>query len=159
MHSQGHKSGSVTRSFMSNSLWSHELQPASLLCPWDSPGRNRSGLPFPPDPGIEPASPVSPAMTGGFLTTMPPGKPLRVKHSAQFPGYVNCAGEQTAPLQNMPLWYKIILKNCRHRRNSENREEGKFTLKGGLYQEESYHQSITAWPLLNKLSPSFSLNS
>ena len=35
-----------------------------------------SGLPFPPpgglpDPGIEPASPVSPALAGGFFTTEP----------------------------------------------------------------------------------------
>ena len=39
-----------------------------------------SGLPFPtagdlPDPGIKPMSPVSPALTGRFLTTEPPGKP------------------------------------------------------------------------------------
>ena len=40
-----------------------------------------SGLPFPtppgdlPNPGIEPASPVSPALTGRFFTTEPPGKP------------------------------------------------------------------------------------
>ena len=39
-----------------------------------------SGLPFPtpgdlPDPGIEPMSPVSPALAGGFVTTAPPGKP------------------------------------------------------------------------------------
>ena len=38
-----------------------------------------SGLPFPtlgdlPDPGIEPASPVSSALAGGFFTTEPPGK-------------------------------------------------------------------------------------
>ena len=36
-----------------------------------------SGLPFPPpgglpNPGIEPESPVSPALTGGFFTTVPP---------------------------------------------------------------------------------------
>ena len=36
-------------------------------------------LPFPPlgdlpNPGIEPASPVSPALAGGFFTTEPPGK-------------------------------------------------------------------------------------
>ena len=36
-----------------------------------------SGLPFPTsrdllDPGIEPVSPVSPALTGGFFTTAPP---------------------------------------------------------------------------------------
>ena len=29
-----------------------------------------------PDPGIEPASPVSLVLAGGFFTTMPPGKPL-----------------------------------------------------------------------------------
>jgi len=40
-----------------------------------------SGLPFPPlgelpDPGIEPVSPALPALTGGFLTTVPPGEPV-----------------------------------------------------------------------------------
>ena len=40
-----------------------------------------SGLPFSspgagPDPGIEPVSPVSPALAGGFFTTAPPEKPL-----------------------------------------------------------------------------------
>ena len=39
-----------------------------------------SGLPFPSpghllDPGIEPETPVSPALAGGFFTTAPPGKP------------------------------------------------------------------------------------
>ena len=39
-----------------------------------------SGLPFPspgdlPDPGIEPASLVSPALAGGFFTPAPPGMP------------------------------------------------------------------------------------
>ena len=29
-----------------------------------------------PDPGIEPVSPVSPALAGGFVTTQPPGKSL-----------------------------------------------------------------------------------
>ena len=38
------------------------------------------GLPFPPpgdvpDPGVEPMSPVSPALTRGFFTTEPPEKP------------------------------------------------------------------------------------
>ena len=40
----------------------------------------QTGLPFPPPgvlpyPGMEPASPVSPALTGGFFTTTPSGKP------------------------------------------------------------------------------------
>ena len=39
-----------------------------------------SGLPFPPpgdlpDPGIEPESPVSPALAAGFFTIVLPGKP------------------------------------------------------------------------------------
>ena len=45
----------------------------------------RSGLPFPPpgalpDPGIEPVTPVSPALAGGFFNTEPPGKPWRIKY-------------------------------------------------------------------------------
>ena len=40
-----------------------------------------SELPFPPpeelpDPGIKPASPVSPALAGGIFTTELPGKPI-----------------------------------------------------------------------------------
>ena len=40
-----------------------------------------SGLPFPPpenlpDPGIDIASSVSPALAGRFFTTEPPGKPV-----------------------------------------------------------------------------------
>ena len=59
----------------------HGLWPARLLCLWDFPGKNTGvGLPFPtrgdlPDPGIEPASLESPALAGGFFTTVPPGKP------------------------------------------------------------------------------------
>ena len=42
-----------------------------------------SGLPFPtpgdlPDPGIEPASLISPALAGGFFTTSATWKPWRV---------------------------------------------------------------------------------
>ena len=48
-----------------------------------------SGLPFPlpgdlPYPGIKPASPVSPALAGGFFTTEPPGKPIVADISALF---------------------------------------------------------------------------
>ena len=44
-----------------------------------------SGLPFPPpgdlpDPGMEPAPFVSPALTGGFFTTVPPGVPTQLHH-------------------------------------------------------------------------------
>ena len=54
----------------------------SLLAPLSmelSRQEYQSGLPFPtlrdpPDPGIEPASLGSPALAGGFFTTVPPGK-------------------------------------------------------------------------------------
>ena len=34
------RSVSVSRSVVSNSLWSHGLQPTRLLCPWNFPGKN-----------------------------------------------------------------------------------------------------------------------
>ena len=52
-----------------------------------------SGLPFPspgdlPDPGIEPTSPVAPALQGHSLSAEPPGKPsfpLAARHAVTFP--------------------------------------------------------------------------
>ena len=66
---------------MSDSSWSYGLQPTSLLYPWGfSRQEYRSGLPCPPpgelpNPETEPASPVSPALAGRFLTSGPLGKP------------------------------------------------------------------------------------
>ena len=42
-----------------------------------------NGLPFPPpgdlsNPGIKPASPEGPALSGRFFTTEPPGKPKNI---------------------------------------------------------------------------------
>ena len=55
----------------------HGLQPTSLLCPWDLPGKSTGGLPFPPsgdlpDSGIEL---MSPALADGFSPTDPQVKP------------------------------------------------------------------------------------
>ena len=54
----------------------HGLQPARLLCPWTSPGKNtgvgcHSLLQDLPDPGIEPRSP---ALQADCLPLEPPGK-------------------------------------------------------------------------------------
>ena len=51
-----------------------------------------SGLPSPPpgdlpDPGIKPASSVSPALAGGFFTNEPPGKPY-IQHALILTNYV-----------------------------------------------------------------------
>ena len=62
---------------MSNSVRPNELQSASLLCPWDSPGKNtgvgchallQRNL---SDSGIKSTSPMFPALTGRFFTTSP----------------------------------------------------------------------------------------
>ena len=49
------------------------------LCSWDFPGKNTGvGCPPPgdlPDPGIEPTSPVAPALQADSLPLSPPGKP------------------------------------------------------------------------------------
>ena len=62
----------ATCSAMSDSLQSHGLQPASLLCMGIFRQECWSGLPFPPpvdlpDPGIKSMSPASPALAGKFL--------------------------------------------------------------------------------------------
>ena len=60
---------------MSNSLQPFGLQPTRILHPWGfSRQEYWSGFPCPPlagrlKPGIEPESPMSPALAGGFFTT------------------------------------------------------------------------------------------
>ena len=60
---------------MSDPSRPHGLQPARLLCPWDSPGKSTGvGCHFllqgdPPNLGIKPVSLVCPALAGGFFTT------------------------------------------------------------------------------------------
>ena len=59
----------ISCSVMSDSLQPHGLQPTRLLCLWNFPVKNWSGLPFPtsgnlPDPGIESASLV---LAGGWI--------------------------------------------------------------------------------------------
>ena len=64
----------LSPSVMSDSLWPLGPQLARLLCSWDFPGKNTSG--DLPNPGIEAASLMPPALAGRFFTTAPPGKPL-----------------------------------------------------------------------------------
>ena len=61
-----------------DSVQVHGLQPARLLCPWDSPGKNNGVgshalLQRIFNPGTEPRSPTSPALTGRFFTTSTTG--------------------------------------------------------------------------------------
>ena len=68
----------LIHSVVSDSFRPHGLQPARLLCPWDSPGKN-TGVGFYallqgtlPNPGIETRSPT---MQADSLPSEPPGKP------------------------------------------------------------------------------------
>ena len=82
-------------------MWSCVLSHVRLLVtPWTvahqaplSMGSSRQehwrGLPLPspgdlPAPGIEPVSPVSPALAGGFFITVPP-----ILHPIDIVGYIN----------------------------------------------------------------------
>ena len=67
---------------MSDSLQSHGLQPARLLCPW---GFSRqecwSGVPCSPpgdlpDPGFKPKSPAAPALQADYFTAEPLGEAI-----------------------------------------------------------------------------------
>ena len=65
----------LSSSVMSDSFQYQGLQPASLLCPWDSLGKNIGvGCHLLLQEifltqGIKPESPVSPALSGRFFTT------------------------------------------------------------------------------------------
>ena len=73
-------------SVMTSSVQLCGMQPARLLCPWDSPSKKYwSWLPCPPpgdlpDPEIKPASPKSPAShwQAVSLPLVPPGKQNKI---------------------------------------------------------------------------------
>ena len=82
-------------SVASDSLRLCDCSSSGSSCPWDSPGKNWRGLlcPLPgdlPDPGIEPASLVSPALQVDSLPTEPPGKPMKGRQGPNYEEVRNC---------------------------------------------------------------------
>ena len=76
-----------------------------------------SGLPFPPprdlpNPGIEPASLVSPALAGRFFTAEPPGKPIIVYEASNIsnlaPRNSLCIGVFSYNLKNIESLKKLF---------------------------------------------------
>ena len=73
-----------------------------------------SGFPCPspgdlPDPGIEPTSPIAPALADGFFITKPPGKPLSFHKADYFVKVIHVLGTV-----KYHLWmYNIVLMFCR----------------------------------------------
>ena len=62
----------VSYFIVSDSLWSHGLWPARLLCPWNSPGRH----PFSRESSDSGIKPGSLALSVDSLPSEPPGKPI-----------------------------------------------------------------------------------
>ena len=62
-----------------------------------------------PDPGIEPMSPIAPALADGFFITKPPGKPLSFHKADYFVKVIHVLGTV-----KYHLWmYNIVLMFCR----------------------------------------------
>ena len=92
-----------------------------------------SGLPFPspgdlPDPGIEPVSPVAPALAGGFLRLVTPGKTY---------GHIICIN---SPRFQLPSPYCEILMGSHYlvcRSRDQNAASTYQTEQdGGVYREK-----------------------
>ena len=72
-----------------------------------------SGLPFPPpgdlpDPGIEPGSPVSPAVAGRVFITEPPVKPqVEVRVISNFSGHTTYTGSCLA-LREIRIYLDVV---------------------------------------------------
>ena len=87
-----------------------------LLCPLDFWGKNTE-FPFPPprdlpNPGVEPASLVSPALAGRFFTTEPLGKPVIVYEASNIfnltPRNSLCIGVFSYNLKNIESLKKLF---------------------------------------------------
>ena len=64
-----------------------------------------------PNPGIEPTSPMSPALTGRFFTTVPPGKPLWNTCIYQIADkIVSLAGRRTEAGATHKTWSTLVLR-------------------------------------------------
>ena len=64
-------------------LWNPRVCSPPSNCPWDFPGKNTGAschFLLLPNLGIQPGSPVLPALTGGFFITEPPEKPSHMYH-------------------------------------------------------------------------------
>ena len=84
-----------------------------------------------PDPGIKPASLVSPALAGRFFTTEPPGKPQfdnkpEIKRNIKFPGGSDC--KESAAMQE--TWVQSL------------------GWEDPLEKEMATHSNILAWRIL-----------
>ena len=121
------------RAVASDSLRPHGLLPSRFLCPWFSRQEYWNGLSFPSpvhlsDPGVEPTSPVSLALSGGFFTTKAAGKSSRsmgvcsvtlVVSSSLWPhGLVDCQAPLSMEFSRQEFWSGLPFPPPRDHPNS-----------------------------------------
>ena len=162
---------------MSNSVWPFGLQPARLLCPWESHEDTGASCHFLlqgifPDQGL---NSTSPAMAGRFVTTEPPGRLLveilpiyKLRHvdnctnpcfklNKQADGKRNVASDSK---NGRHRCREAHLRSCRYvsflsgdKKRADFSVEGLLlkrclSLKLGQRQESSLWQVSTAWTLM-----------
>ena len=99
-------------SVVSDSLGAHGLQPAWLLCPWDSPGKNtRVGCHYPLQ-GIFPTQGSDPKLLhwqADSLPLAPPGK--LIKSSVQSASHVQLCNPMDCCMTGLPVHHQIIRRD------------------------------------------------
>ena len=86
----------INHSFVFDSLWPQWTISARILCLWDFPGKNtgvRGNFPLQlilptQGSGVQPTSPMFPALASGFFYTEPCGKPLWLYYFFYFLNYL-----------------------------------------------------------------------
>ena len=90
----------VAAALDSNSLRSHGLQPARLLCPWNSPGKNTAVGCHVLLQGIY----LTQGLNLDFFTTEPPGKPKLVQASWQHKFMSHISGGRKSDQGPSTIW-------------------------------------------------------
>ena len=112
-------------SVVSDSVRPQGLQPARLLCPWDSQEEHWSGLPCPPPgilltQGLNPGLFCLPHRQAGSLPLAPPGKPKKMR----CPGKRISENRVRILLGILYLFFFLSLATLYQRITKEGRQEG-----------------------------------
>ena len=113
----------INHSFVFDSLWPQWTISARILCLWDFPGENTGvGGNFPlqlilptQGSGVQPTSPMFPALAGGFFYTEPCGKRLWLFYFFLF-SKLSTIDLYTFPKQEISFiisptnWHRVIIK-------------------------------------------------
>ena len=97
----------LSHSVVSDSLWSRGLQPASLLCPWDFPGKNTGVACHELLQGIIPIQGLNPESPAWLVDSLPlshQGSSLMLTTPKKFPCNTGCP----PPAMGDPLLFYVL---------------------------------------------------